>query len=56
MANCGDSKAALLTPGLGAQQETLEHKPSASLERERVESEGMELHTTIHDDGRAVKR
>ena len=32
--------------------ETTEHKPSVDSERERVERLGLELQTTIHEDGR----
>ena len=31
--------------------ETTEHKPSVDSERERVERMGLELQTTIHEDG-----
>ena len=31
--------------------ETTEHKPSVDSERERVERLGLELQTTIHEDG-----
>lgn len=35
----------------GAVAETPEHKPSVDSERERVERMGLELQTTVHDDG-----
>ena len=36
-------------PGVVA--ETTDHKPSLDSERERVERLGLELQTTIHEDG-----
>eukprot|EP00434_Breviolum_minutum_P025912 symbB.v1.2.022909.t3/scaffold2052.1/size91004/4 len=57
VANLGDSKAVLLVPGEpGVAAETTEHKPSVDSERERVESMGLELQTTIHDDGFVEER
>eukprot|EP00438_Fugacium_kawagutii_P027834 Skav201807 [mRNA] locus=scaffold1071:134174:135268:+ [translate_table: standard] len=40
----------------GAVAETLEHKPSVDSERERVERMGLELQTTVHDDGFVEER
>ncbi len=46
------SPSPFFTPGEpGVAAETTEHKPSVDSERERVESMGLELQTTIHDDG-----
>ena len=55
VANLGDSKAVMISPTtLGVVAETVDHKPSVASERERVERSGMELQTTIHDDGTAA--
>ena len=51
VANLGDSKAVLIAQGKGVVKETVEHKPSSPTELKRVESQGMELQTTVHDDG-----
>lgn len=57
VANCGDSKAVMLVPGEpGVVAETTEHKPSVDSERERVERLGLELQTTIHEDGFVEER
>ena len=52
VANLGESKAVMISPTThGVVAETVDHKPSVASERERVERSGMELQTTIHDDG-----
>ncbi|CAK8990028.1 unnamed protein product [Durusdinium trenchii] len=57
VANLGDSKAVMISPTtLGVVAETVDHKPSVASERERVERSGMELQTTIHDDGFVEER
>ena len=56
IANCGDSKAIMIVPGLGVVGETVDHKPSLEKELQRVKDHGMELRSVVHEDGFVEER
>lgn len=56
VATVGDTRAALLVPGIGAVLETADHKPSKQAERERIESSGGEVRSRVVPSGHLEER
>merc|ERR1712232_655394 len=56
VATAGDSRAALVVPGMGVAEVTQDHDPSVEAERRRVEENGGEVLDEEFDDGEIVQR
>lgn len=56
VANCGDSRVLLITPGRGAVASTIDHKFYLAGEVERIEALGCEVIRTVHEDGFVEER